>query len=326
MRSPIVIVVPLVLALLCGCDKLGSVLGKGEVGKLAPTTPQPGGEVDPALAAEVRRHADGVSFRRDLEFPVGIEGRLRVSHDYKRVRVVETSELGTEKLDWNHLLETEVVYSKQPGRFRITLEKAGRRILPDQEENAAVPAGTSELEGGSLDFVLTEGGWSTAGTDRGDFRKAIWADAMGAEIPMLLVETGAYPRAQWFSSSRRWKSGDRVVLTGSSIKTIQSSDVTGRLELVFEGEEAVGGHPCGVFSVTGNFSVRGEVDFLGKKRDAEVSISEGRIWASLLHPVLMREEYQTVQTITAGGDGGLSTRVQGEIRVVKSRAWAPAGG
>jgi hypothetical protein len=323
MRALSVFALSLTCLLIGGCDKVGELLGKGEIAKLAPTTPQPGGEVDPALAAQVQRHEDGVSFRRDLDFPGTVTGRLRVSRDHDGVRVVEKSELGSENTRWDHILETEVVYDKYPGRFTITLEKAGRRILPDQEENAAVPAGASDLEGESLGFVLTEDGWSVDGSASGEFRKVNWAQSMNSAIPRLLVETGAHPRAQWFSSSRRWKPGDRVVLTGSAIRMIQAADVSGRIELVFEGEEAIGGHPCGVFSVTGDLSVRSEVDFLGKERDAEISISEGRIWASLLYPVLMREEYQTVQTITAGSGGGLSTRLQGAIKVVKSRSWEP---
>jgi hypothetical protein len=323
MKPALALALSLTLSLISGCDKVGELLGKAEIAKLAPTTPQPGGEVDPALAAKVQRHEDGVSFRRDLDFPGTIAGRLRVSRSHDRVMVVEKSELGSETSYWDHMLETEVVYDKEPGRFRITLEKAGRRILPDEEENAAVPAGASDLEGDSLGFVLTEAGWVVDGDTGGDFRKVNWAQAMGEAIPRHLVETGAHPRAQWFSSSRRWKPGDHVVLTGSAIRMIHATDVAGRIELVFEGEEAIAGHPCGVFSVTGDLSIRSEVDFLGKERDAEVSISEGRIWASLLYPVLLREEYQTVQTITAGGGGGLSTRVQGAIEVVKSRSWVP---
>ena len=323
MRPSLAIALSLTLPLIGGCDKVGDLLGKGEIAKLAPTTPQPGGEVDPALAEKVQRHDDGVSFRRDLDFPGHLTGRLRVSRSHDNARVIEKSELGSETSHWNHMLETEVVYGKEPGRFRITLEKAGRRILPDQEENAAVPAGASDLEGESLGFVLTDDGWVVDGGTADEFRKVNWAQSMGVAIPRLLVETGAHPRAQWFSSSRRWMPGDRVVLTGSAIRMIQAADVTGRIELVFEGEEAIGGHPCGVFSVSGDLSVRSEIDFLGKERDAEISISEGRIWASLLHPVLMREEYQTVQTITAGGSGGLSTRIQGAIEVVKSRSWEP---
>lgn len=310
--------------LLGGCDKIGGMLGNGEIPKLAPGTPQPGGEVNPSLAAEVSRDADGVSFRRDLAYPGEISGRLRISRAHDRVRVVERSEIGTEKSVWSHTLETEVVFGKRPGRFQVTLEKAGRKLLPEQEEDAALPASSSELEGESLEFLLTDAGWGLAKGSGREFRKAIWADALAGEIPYLMVETGAHPRAQWFSSSRRWKPGDRVVLTGNSIKMIYTADVTGRIELVFEGEEAVGGHPCGVFALSGDLDVRGEVDFLGKTRDVEVSIGEGRIWASLLYPVLLREEYETVQSIKAGGGGGLETQLQGAIKIVKSRSWEPA--
>lgn len=127
----------------------------------------------------------------------------------------------------------------------------------------------------------------------------VWGDALTSTIPQLMVETGAHPRVQWFSSSRYWRPGERVVLTASSIKMLHPYDVSGRVVLVFDGEEAVDGHPCGVFTVDGDLGIKSKVELEGSGTEAEVSIKSGKIWASLLYPVILREEYDTVQTVDA---------------------------
>jgi hypothetical protein len=286
--------------------------------------PHPGGEVDAGLADRIRRQTGGVCFRSDLEFPGTLSGNLNVLFEYDHARVVEQSALGKEVLDWTHGLETQVAFGKQPGRFDMTLEKAGRWNVLNADDSTEIRK-RSSLEGEVLTFYLSDQGWKV--TDpAGDFRKALWGEEMENQASNLLVETGAHPRTQWFSSSRCWKPGARLVLTGTSIQLLHPADATGRLELTFEGEEAVAGHPCGVFSVSGKVSVRSEMDFLGGERNAEITVTSGKVWASLLYPLLLREEYDTVQTVSSGGEGGLVTELQGAIRVVKSRSWEPKEG
>ncbi len=117
-----------------------------------------------------------------------------------------------------------------------------------------------------------------------------------------------------------------MVLTGNAIKMLHPYDVSGRVVLVFEGEEAVDGHPCGVFSVDGDLGIQGKVELQGSRAESEVSIKSGKIWASLLYPIILREEYDTVQTITrwpTSNRKGPATKLQGRIEVTKVRAWIP---
>lgn len=262
-------------------------------------------------------------FRRDFAYPTSLEGRLHVTVDYGDVRLVETSAISQESKTLDHTVETDVAYGKDPGRLRIHLLKAGRRVLTEEEQAQAGGPQGSKLEGEYLDFLLTEKGWVPHGGADAEFRKTVWAEALRGTVPALMVETGAHPRSQWLSSSRRWQAGDRVVLTGSSIRMLFPQEVSGRLELTYQGEEAVGGHPCGVFTVNGSVTVRGEVDFVGKKRNAEITITEGKIWASLLYPVLLREEYETVQTVVRNPGSEAGSKLRGKIGIVKARAWEP---
>jgi hypothetical protein len=112
------------------------------------------------------------------------------------------------------------------------------------------------------------------------------------------------------------------VLTGGAIKLLEPYEVSGRVVLVFDGEEPVGGHPCGVFTLDGAYAVKDRTGFHGRREDAEITIGKGKVWASLVYPVLLREEYETVQTITCD-QGGTESESQGAMVVTRSRLWKP---
>lgn len=289
--------------------------------------------MDPEFSAQVERSEAGVRFRRDIPFPTDVKGKLNITRKYHDVIVVSESELGKKTDRRDHKLETELGFDKLSGSFEISLSKVGRRILEDDEEEELAPltsSAESGLENRSIRFVLTDQGWKSTRREGGpDFKAMVWGDALTGSIPQLMVETGAHPRVQWFSSSRYWTTGERVVLTGSSIKMLHPYDVSGRIVLVFEGEEAVDGHPCGVFSVDGDLGIKSKVELEGSGSESEISVRSGKIWASLLYPVILREEYDTVQTIQrwpTNSRTGPSTRLQGHIKVTKTRAWLPEAG
>ena len=324
----------LTLALLAlgGCKRAKGLLGgtgSGGVGKADVT---PGGDVDEALDALVIREGEGIKFRRDLPFPARLEVRMVQRMDYQRVRVVEVSALGKSTKTLNHKVETEIWCGKNPGEFELRLDKAGRRVVAEEEEPTQILESEEdralELEGQSLRFALSEGGWRARHNPGAvDFKKAVWADSLEKSVPQLMVETGAHPRVQWFSSSRVWKTGDEIMLTGSALKILDPYDVSGRVTLKFEGVEAVGGHPCGVFAITGDMRVDDQLQVDGSHHDTDISVTSGKIWASLLHPVVLREEYETVQTLIQreGKRGGPETKLQGSVGIKKSRNWSPAG-
>jgi hypothetical protein len=315
-----------------GCDKAEKWLDGGGLGGLSDRVGVAGGSVDSKLEALVDRSETGVRFRRDIPFPSEVRGKVNVTRKHYDVLEVTSSELGrtTERL--NHKLETELGFDKESGAFEVSLTKVGRRILEedaDEEQAPLAPTAESGLENRSIRFILTEQGWKAARREGGpDFRAMVWGDSLLSSVPQLMVESGAHPRVQWFSSSRYWHQGERVVLTGNAIKMIHPYDVSGRVVLVFEGEEAVDGHPCGVFSVDGDLSMQGKIELDGSRCDSEISIKSGKIWASLLYPIILREEYDTVQTMTRWPSGtvkGPSTKLQGRIEETKTRGWLVEG-
>ena len=322
----------IILALLTlgGCKGAKSLLADTRSGGGGKADISPGGQVEDSLNALVIREGDGVKFRRDLPFPTRLEVRMVHQLDYRNVRIVERSALGKSSKGLNQRTETEVFCGKNPGIFELKLEKAGRRMLAEGEDPTQIldeePGWAVGLEGTSLQFALSEGGWR-ARYDAGavDFKKAVWADSLEGSVPQLMVETGGHPRVQWFSSSRVWRPGDQITLTGNTLKILDPFDVSGRVRLKFEGVEAVGGHPCGVFSVTGDMRVDDQLQVDGSHHDLDISVTSGKVWASLLHPVLLREEYETVQTMVQrqGKPGGPETSLQGAVGVMKSRNWMP---
>lgn len=313
--------------LFAGCDKAATIFSGAGLEPNASAAKAPGGPVDSELGRMVKRSDTGVGFRRDLPFPTRVDGRLNITMEYKNFRVLETTLVGKESRTLNHTIESEKVFHKEPGIYAMTLEKNGRAVslgnkanlgdvIPDYEERRL-------LESQSLRFVLTEQGWKPRQDgDSVDFRRAVWSDSLKDSVPKMMVESGAHPRTQWFSSSRYWKPGDRIVLTGSAIKMIEPNDATGRLELIFQGEEAIAGHPCGVFRVSGDVRINNMISMNGDSCDTDIYISEGKIWASLLHPVLLREEYETLQSLTPK-NSSVSNKMQGGIKVIKSRSWEP---
>jgi|GEM_PF-3568180 len=327
MRTRSVAVLVACLAAL-GCDRAKNFLGQARgaggagLGEVAP-----GGEVDRGLAGMVSRRSGGVSFRRDLPFPSRVESWMKVRLDHRDVQVVEASGPETQtRSKASYAVETVTLCRKHPGSFELSLLKAARRQVADPGKSKTQdwqPGHSADLEDQTIGFVLAEHGWRPR-QESGpvDFKRAVWSEALKECVPQLMIESGAHPRVLWFSRERVWKPGDQLDLKGKALKILEPSDVSGLVHLRFAGEEAIDGHPCGVFSVTGRMNVEGLVQPDGTRQDCDITIDSGKIWASLLHPVILREEYETVQTCTEeGGRGGGKRNLQGAIKVTKVRSW-----
>jgi hypothetical protein len=87
----------------------------------------------------------------------------------------------------------------------------------------------------------------------------------------------------------------------------------GEVTLRFERVTAIGGHPCGVFAWQGEFSERAS-DLSGEISSGDLSIDDGRVWCSLIHPVLLRRESKgTITSVIRQSNGQLKQRLQGAI-------------
>jgi hypothetical protein len=300
-----------------------------------PSAPvSPGGEVDADLASQVDSGAEGVRFRRDLPFPTEVSVRTVERATFLDARIVTTSALGadTAPLTGKHEMISNL---KRAGtRLTIQIEKSGRVIEQEAaKEDAknkvvAVVDAASErndaakrMEGASIDFQLTNQGWRLPGSKGAvDFNRMLWGKQLQGVLPRLLASEGVMPRPQWFSSTRRWSGGDKFELSGDSLALLFPGKCSGKVTLTYEVSEALDGHPCGRFSVSGDVSIKGSTGIDGAPSDQEISIRSGKIWCSLLHPLVLREELDTVQTITSGSDGA-KVRIQGGVEMVCSRQW-----
>jgi hypothetical protein len=102
---------------------------------------------------------------------------------------------------------------------------------------------------------------------------------------------------------------------------IVTGNAKGQLKLTLESFDAVSGHPCGVFSVTGDFARRQFPHFDGSVSNEEVTVESGKLWLSLLHPLILREETDVILTSSSGGQGGLSSSGRSSAKVSVVREW-----
>ena len=79
-----------------------------------------------------------------------------------------------------------------------------------------------------------------------------------------------------------------------------------------------------MFSVTGNYRQAGVTGLDGEVFDEDISISSGKVWLSLVSPVVMREQFETIQTLSSGMRSGHSSMIQGSVAVAITRSWKPA--
>ena len=283
--------------------------------------------VDAELQKLVDQNSDGTVFRKDLEFPKRLEVRVtRRAEMSGRFYQTSAIEVRTDLPNGAATLVTK--FDRDGDGLRYTLEQSDFVAVGSEEEKGkkkAAPKPVAGTKGGSsaptprpVAFRRSGTGW---GADaRGDFRAASLAQELSPGLEQLLIENGLASRLQWFGK-RRVKVGDEVVVTGDALPMLLAGDAQGALTLKLESFEPVEGHPCGVFSVKGNYQRKAFPDFEGRRSDEDVTIQSGKYWLSLIYPLLLKEELQTIQTIKTGGQGGLVTRGQGAIRVSVTRAW-----
>lgn len=294
---------------------------------------EPGGEVDPALASQVDSAAEGVRFRRDLVFPGRLEVRVTERRTFKDTRMISISELGSEAVTYNGTREMVGVFNLSDNRVVLSIEKAGEVLeLKKGEGEPAQSKPTSEsvtsadtgIAGTRVEFVKGAAGWRIpAPKGPVEFNNMLVEQNLLPSLPEILVGQGVVPRTQWFSSTRRWIGGDKFVIEGETMALLFPGKSSGKVTLTYEAAEALKGHPCGRFAVQGDVSLKGDVNLGGESSDSEITISSGKIWCSLIYPLVLREEYETVQTLVQGKGRGPKFRVQGTIHQVVARQWDP---
>ncbi len=343
------------LGLLCGaCGKIRELAGKAKRAAETQVSASLGSDqtaVDPALQALVDQTPDGAVFRKDLAFPEQLQVKETRSLKFDAARVFVKSAFGNQAAALSGTRHFTTRYERAGGQVSVTMESAGfslpevanaRDDKPAAKGDkaaakaaadkaaaakaaalAAVPhelAQTENLTGGKVSFVFNGKAWQAKHTS--DFKLAAWAANLEPGMAVNCMDAGVLPRAHWFGPGRL-KPGATLPLTGPALSLLLAGGGTGTATLKLESFEACGGHPCGVFAVTGTYRAAAVPGPDGILTDCEVSISSGKVWLSLVYPLVIREQLETVQTLVTGARSGLATRIQGSVAVTITREWKP---
>lgn len=305
------------------CDKAKNLVGKAKavvenrINQTATATEDT--KLDPELQKFVDQTPEGVIFRKDLPFPVKFEVRTTFNQEISG-RSFETSALGNESATQKGTRSTVSKFERAGDQVRYTLEKstftdpvvAGADKAEKPVVRVLAPPSKPQI------YRKTNSVWKS------DFNQGFRAVALSRGLSpcfdLLLVENALAPRSLWFSK-KRLKIGDSIKISDKTLPMLLAGQAKGIFTLTLESIGAVKGHPCGVFSFTGEYSRKQIPDFEGAFMDEDVTVQSGKIWLSLIYPVVLRQEAETIQTTRQGAEGNLNTRYQGLVKVSLIREW-----
>lgn len=322
MKQSYLTFVALCLAL-SSCEKVRNLVGKAKSTVASEVAKQSGGPVaakpDPALQKLVDQTPEGVIFRKDLPFPDAVEVKTNRREEVSG-RFSEKSELGSKVNLLKGTITTVTKVARQGDKVSYTLLESifTEPVIKGADESEKPVVRQLEPPSAPFEFVKSGSTWKSAVPT--DFRIASRAQMIGPHFEQLLVEYALAPRSLWFGKKRH-KVGDQLAVSQEFLPMLVTGNAKGQLKLTLESFDAVNGHPCGVFSVTGDFSRKQFPDFDGSLDNEEVTIESGKLWLSLLYPLIMREETDVILTSSSGGQGGLSSSGRSSAKVSVTREW-----
>ncbi len=330
--------------LLVSCQKVKELAAKAKVAAgAAASGATSGGEMDKTLEALIDRNEEGVRFRKDLPFPKSVECRTTSSMQFIDVRVSRKTAFGPEMGTSTTTTEEAGTWTRKDNRINFSYEKAvispasmlpaapaaNPKAVPPTKAPAPAkaapvapvapadaPPTRQVAESLSGVLQLTEGKWR-AERDQDFMRMVKLKELETGFDDEALIQRGLAARKFWFGKTR-WKEGSKLSLKDEEMALVTvTPEMKGHLELVFEAVEALDGHPCGRFSISGQCSgYRKSEGFM-----AEMSITGGKVWMSLIQPLVLKQELDTVTTLTGKADG--PGRAQGHMVLKEYIVWKP---
>jgi len=337
----------LLASLLVSCQKVKDLANKAkEAAGSATADAAAAPAMDKGLEALIDRNEEGVRFRKDLAFPKNVDCTITSSMRFDGVRIFRKTAFGSETGVSSATNEENGTWSLRDKRITFSYETAivtpatelpkppvdlkapppskpgpAPKNAPPAAPAAPVETAPVRVAGESLSggFRISEGKWRVEHDQ--DFMKAARLRELQETFDdEAVIQRGLMPRKLWFGKTR-WKEGSKLTLSGDEMALVLArTGIKGRLDLVFEGVDAVDGHPCGRFAVSGKCSGY-ESPLIPRGTEAEISITEGKIWASLVHPLVLKQELDTVMTLTEKGKG--TDRTQGHVILKQSIVWKP---
>lgn len=270
------------------------------------------------LDAMVDQTPEGYQFRRDLPFSPDIEVIVEAAI-YMKGRFYKSNLLGNETTSIKGTLRDIITITRHGDKVNIDRSRS-----PFEPDDAALKAKVKEdgvkYEKTSAEFVRKNDKWNVR--NPGDLMEAAAAAEWKAGFNGLLAREGLAARKQWFGKGRL-KIGDSITLSGGSLELFEVRPAEGKLVLTLEAVESLEGHPCGVFSVRGTYECNGDGPSLAGSSQERISIESGKLWLSLLYPLILKEDYEAVMSASGGTKGDQMMRTQGTVHVQITRKWRP---
>lgn len=300
------------------CDKAKNLADKARSAVASELARQNDGgstSSDPGLEKLVDRTPEGVVFRKDLTFPTRIDVKVTRVEELS-VRSSESSAIEKSSKQIKGTRTDVRRFERSANQLRhIHVESTFIESGTEEDKKAAIHQNSKETK--PLVFVKSGNIWKS---DDSDFLSASLSKTLSPVFDGLLVENALAPRPLWFGK-RRFKVGDQLTVTGDTLPMLVAGRTGGSYMITLESFDAVAGHPCGVFTVNGHHSRKQFPGFDGVLTDEDVTVQSGRLWLSLIYPMILREETETIQTLSSGGSGNLATRSQGTVKVSVVREW-----
>ncbi|MGJ8644568.1 MAG: hypothetical protein ACSHX9_14250 [Luteolibacter sp.] len=292
-------------------------------------------DIDPELEKLVDVTVDGYLFRRDIPFPPHIKVITTQVTKLKKVRFVGKSQFGEDSM----VISTrsgEVMEYEMAGRnarFTMRENATERQISPTEQlaklkaiaeaEKAGEPPPAdndrivNRLVGKAVQFSYDGIAWKVQPSK--EFSTMAWGKDLEGKVTSQLQANGLLARARWFGKDRM-SSGSETNLSGKSMDLVFDEGEQGKLKMVFKGMEGVHGHPCGVFEVKGSL-VYEKTDAEGNVVKGEETVERGKVWCSLLYPMVLRIDLDRVISVKTREKGKLIGRHQGDASLNLQREW-----
>ena len=303
---------------LFSCEKIKNLTSKAASSVTSKDAKTP---IDPALMKLVDQTPEGVIFRKDLPFPSNIS--VTVTH--KAVmsgQYSEKSELGrqTNAVRGTSTTITKLERANDKVTYSLIKSNFEKPLTKEEVTKNKAPEITETTPPTKEPYVFVKSGAKWKPANATDFRIAALAQGICPVFDQLLSDNGLAPPAQWFGK-HRIKIGDTLTINDNNLAMFFAGSAAGALKLTLESISEVSGHPCGVFAITGRYSRKNFVDFQGNFSSEDVTIQSGKIWLSLLSPLVLRMETDTISTQRGGSPGGLVTGIQGSVNASTVLDW-----
>ena len=315
--------IPLLCLAVFSCEKAKNLANEARLkveSELAKHGGQSGeGKADAELQKLVDQTPEGVVFRKDLPFPAKLEVKTTRVQEVSQ-RIIKSSAIENQATTLKGTQTTVTRLERDGDQVRYTLVESTFALpVIENADDSKKPAATQAAPPSKpVVFRKTDSTWKA--DTSGGFRAVSLSQILSPVFEDLLVENALAPHSLWFGK-KRFKIGDQLTVPEKSLPMLIAGNAKGTLKLTLKSIDAVNGHPCGMFEVTGDYNRKRVPDFEGVLTDEDVAIRSGKLWLSLIYPVVLKEELDTIQSTRTGGQGNAATRGQGSIKVSVAREW-----